>query len=694
MLANLNRRISGEVWKLNMIKFSCKNCGKPLKVKNSGAGKTGRCPKCSNKFTVPQPERRKPTARRASQPGPGISGANSQSPKQSFIESDPDAAPGSQQLPDSNGADAGRGRHEQPGDKSHVDSSRITGDMTTDDFIPVLNVGHGLQPERNRSQTMVFRLVSGLVIFFGLAVITLNTTVYRKIDALVSLQVYDFEKVTEALEPLGIFGAIAQIGVCVSGLVMVAGGLMGLAISHYARGVTLTGLVLLILVHIGHMGVGFIGAIGPYIGPAGHADTVGVAAVLVLSMGLIFYFKETGRRVVKSAKADDFANIASLVERIFQKAYDCRASDVHIEPTREETVVRFRVDGVMHTAVSYPKRAMERIISRLKVLADMDIAEKKVPQDGGTSMTLDGKLVDLRVSTVPSKLGERAVIRILDQESKLLSLSSLGMAPKLLNQIHHIVQQPHGMFFCTGPTGSGKTTTLYAALMHINRSERNVMTVEDPVEYHLPGIAQLPIKKSKGMSFADGMRSILRQDPDVIMVGEVRDQETAKIAVEASQTGHLVLSTLHTNDTAGAVSRLLDLQVEPFLLSSSLSVILAQRLVRRLCVQCREPYEPDKSELLSLGMDSTASLGLIYRARGCAKCLNTGYYGRIGIYELLLINDKIEELINKRANTGAIRREAVNSGMQTLHADGIQKVLSGATTVEEVRRVTQHIRLE
>jgi general secretion pathway protein E len=306
---------------------------------------------------------------------------------------------------------------------------------------------------------------------------------------------------------------------------------------------------------------------------------------------------------------------------------------------------------------------------------------------------MGGKKVDLRVSTVPSHLGERAVIRILDQDTSLFSLQSLGMGPKLLDRMHRIVQQPHGMFFCTGPTGSGKTTTLYAALLHINRGERNVITVEDPVEYHLPGIAQLPVNKRKGMTFADGMRSILRQDPDVIMVGEVRDHETAAMAVEAAQTGHLVLSTLHTNDSAGAVSRLLDLRVEPYLVGSTLTAVLAQRLVRRVCPDCSSMHEPTPEELRSIGLPEDAALGQVKRGSGCPTCMNTGYRGRIGIYELLVVDDTIRELVGKRADAGMIRRAAIKTGMTSLRRDGLRKVKAGITTIEEVRRVTQDTNL-
>jgi general secretion pathway protein E len=365
------------------------------------------------------------------------------------------------------------------------------------------------------------------------------------------------------------------------------------------------------------------------------------------------------------------------------------ASDVHIEPTVASTIVRYRIDGVLHSVAEYPPGVAEKAVARIKVLGSMDTAERRLPQDGGAKMESEGRTIDLRISTVPSEYGERAVIRMLDPVTGLKGFELLGMDPHMIDKMQEVINSPHGVFFSTGPTGSGKTTTLYAALLRANRSERNVITVEDPIEYRLPGIAQLPVGRKKGMNFASGLRSILRQDPDVIMVGEVRDEETARMVVEAAQTGHLVLSTLHTNDSAGAVTRLLDLGIEPFLLASCLTAVLAQRLVRTICPECKQPYTPDVADLEELGirLDGQAPPTL-YRGRGCANCMDTGYRGRIGLFELLVVDDEIRKLVTRSVDANTIRVLALERGMVDLRTDGARKVMQGLTTVDEVKRMT------
>ncbi len=375
-----------------------------------------------------------------------------------------------------------------------------------------------------------------------------------------------------------------------------------------------------------------------------------------------------------------------LVDRTLREGLRVRASDVHVEPGPEGIAVRYRIDGVLHTVATWPSHALSRIASRIKVMAAMDIAEKRLPQDGRSSIDVGERSIDLRISTVPSNYGERVVIRILDPDTGLYGLQDLGLEPKMVKSLKRIIKAPHGVFFCTGPTGSGKTTTLYAALLHsVGRAGRNVITVEDPVEYLLPGVTQLSAGRKKGMTFASGLRSILRQDPDVIMVGEVRDAETAHMVIEAAQTGHLVLSTLHTNSAAGAIARLLDLDVEPFLLASSLTAVLAQRLVRRVCPRCREPYMLEKDGLDSLGV-MLKERRPAYRAVGCERCMGTGYWGRTGVFELLVVDDAIRQLLRDQVDAVTIKKCAVAHGMMDLRMHAARKVLQGQTTIEEVHR--------
>ncbi|MBX5483825.1 MAG: type II secretion system ATPase GspE [Myxococcaceae bacterium] len=392
--------------------------------------------------------------------------------------------------------------------------------------------------------------------------------------------------------------------------------------------------------------------------------------------------------------ADDEAPIIRLVNSLLFRAAKERASDIHIEPMERELIVRFRIDGVLQEIIKPPKRYQNSIISRVKIMSQLNIAEKRLPQDGRIRIKLAGRDIDIRVSTIPTTHGERIVMRLLDKSATLLDLAEIGMGPDVLAGMESVIKRSHGIILVTGPTGSGKTTTLYAALSRINSPDMNILTVEDPVEYQLKGIGQMAINPKIGLTFASGLRSFLRQDPDVIMVGEIRDRETAEIAITASQTGHLVFSTVHTNDAAGAVIRLVDMGIEPFLVASTLTAILAQRLVRRVCPDCREEYEPTDAELKEIGL-SRASLfekfkrRTVYRARGCPNCNRNGYRGRTGIYELLLVDYDIQQLILKNVDSATIKREAVKKGMLTLLDDGARKVAAGETTIAEVLSVTQ-----
>jgi general secretion pathway protein E len=383
--------------------------------------------------------------------------------------------------------------------------------------------------------------------------------------------------------------------------------------------------------------------------------------------------------------AEDDAPIIRLINAILSQAVKEQASDIHIETFEERLSVRYRVDGVL-TEVLSPKRMLAPLlVSRLKVMAKLDIAEKRVPQDGRISVRIAGHGIDIRMSTIPSAYGERVVLRLLDKQSGQLNLSELRMNQHVDTTYRGALSSPHGIILVTGPTGSGKTTTLYAGLSSINESSRNILTIEDPVEYMLPGVGQTQVNPKVDMTFARGLRAILRQDPDVVMVGEIRDLETAEIAVQASLTGHLVLSTLHTNTAIGAVTRLQDMGVEPFLLSSSLLAVMAQRLVRLLCVECREPYQPSDAERERLGLiDKEVEL---YRACGCEHCNMTGYRGRTGIYELIEIGDALREAIHDGEGERSLLRIARQQS-PGIDADGRRRVISGETSLEEVLRVT------
>ena len=388
--------------------------------------------------------------------------------------------------------------------------------------------------------------------------------------------------------------------------------------------------------------------------------------------------------------AADEAPIIRLVNSLLFQSVKERASDIHIEPFERELSVRFRIDGVLYEIVKPPKRFQSSIISRVKIMARLNIAEKRLPQDGRIRIKLAGKDIDIRVSVIPTSHGERIVMRLLDKTQVLLTLDEIGLFGDKLETMRRLIRMSHGIILETGPTGSGKTTTLYAALNEINAPDKNIITVEDPVEYQIQGIGQIHVNPKIDLTFARGLRSILRQDPDVIMVGEIRDLETAEIAIQASLTGHLVFSTLHTNDAAGAITRLIDMGIEPFLVSSSLIGIIAQRLLRVACKKCREPYEPTPTELEEIGLKREALIdGVIYKPNGCKACLHTGYRGRTGIYELLMVDDTIQGLVMQNVDSATIKKAALKGGMLTLREDGLQKVIKGITTIPEVLRVTQ-----
>ena len=392
---------------------------------------------------------------------------------------------------------------------------------------------------------------------------------------------------------------------------------------------------------------------------------------------------------------DDEAPIIRLVNAILSDAIKDRASDIHIEPFEREISIRFRVDGVLKDAFATPppKRFHAPVTSRIKVMAGLDIAEKRVPQDGRIKLKVAGREIDIRLSTLPTAHGERLVMRILDRSSVLKDLSDIGMRSNVLRDINNLITYSYGIILVTGPTGSGKTTSLYGCLSKINSPTRNIITVEDPVEYQIPGISQTQVNSKVGLTFSAGLRSILRQDPDVVMIGEIRDHETAEIAIQASLTGHLVFSTLHTNDAASAVTRLVDMGVEPFLISSSVIGMMAQRLVRTLCESCKEPVVPTDLELQQLGYTRERFLqesdGFVYQGKGCPECKGGGYRGRTGIYELLMVDDEIRALIMGNVDSSTIKKKAISKGMLTLRDDGTLKVLTGDTSIAEVLRVTQ-----
>jgi len=389
------------------------------------------------------------------------------------------------------------------------------------------------------------------------------------------------------------------------------------------------------------------------------------------------------------ATAVEDAPIVKLVHMLLTRAVGERASDVHIEPTERDVRVRFRVDGVLHEVMHSPKNIQGGLISRLKVMADMNIAEKRVPQDGRVSLRMGQATVDLRVATLPTVFGEKVVIRILNKASVLRRLDQLGFLDDPFKRFEASFRKPYGAILVTGPTGSGKSTTLYATLNLINDEARNIITVEDPVEYRLPGVNQIQVNNKAGLTFAGALRSILRSDPDVILVGEIRDRETALIAVESALTGHLVLSTLHTNDAPSALTRLNEIGVEPYLVASALDCVVAQRLARKLCERCKEPYTPNEAELAEAGFPQHEwqDIPVLYRRVGCTSCSQTGYLGRMGLYEVMPVTEEIERLAVERASSDQIRQVALEQGMVPLRRDGLMKVRAGKTAVDEVLRV-------
>ncbi len=388
--------------------------------------------------------------------------------------------------------------------------------------------------------------------------------------------------------------------------------------------------------------------------------------------------------------ATEEAPIIKLVNSIIAQSVDDAASDIHFEPQAKELMIRFRIDGVLHEIMSIPRRMQAGVISRLKIMAELDIAERRVPQDGRIGLVVGGKPIDMRVATLPTVYGEKIVMRLLDKSNVMLDLEDLGFAEKALKRFQRSFSRPYGAILVTGPTGSGKSTTLYAALNILNAPEKNIITVEDPVEYRLTGINQVQVNVRAGMTFAAALRSILRCDPDIVMVGEIRDRETAQIAVESALTGHLVLSTLHTNDAPGALSRLTEMGIEPFLTSSAVDCVLAQRLARRLCSQCKEPYTATKEMLRKNDFPPEVCDRddvVLYRAKGCSRCNNTGYKGRLGLYEVMIVSEAIRRLTVERKSADEISRVAAAEGMKSLREDGIDKVLLGMTSVEEIARV-------
>ncbi|MDI6713348.1 MAG: ATPase, T2SS/T4P/T4SS family [Anaerosomatales bacterium] len=383
----------------------------------------------------------------------------------------------------------------------------------------------------------------------------------------------------------------------------------------------------------------------------------------------------------------DEAPIVKLVNYIINKAVADRASDIHIEPQEKDLRVRYRIDGVLHEMMRSPKSTQQAIISRFKIMSDMDIAESRKPQDGHTALTIGGHKMDFRVSTLPTVYGERVVLRILRKDNIMLKLEDLGFLPQSLERFESSFRKPYGAILVTGPTGSGKSTTLYAAVNVLNEPARHIITAEDPVEYRLPGVNQIQTNPKAGLTFARALRSFLRCSPDVILVGEIRDQETAKIAIESALTGHLVLSTLHTNDAPGAITRLIEMGVEPFLVASAVDCVLAQRLARRLCKDCKEEYTPPKQALIDAGFSEDNLPERIFRPVGCKKCGGTGYKGRMGIHEVMLVSEEISDLTVKEATAEKIRQVAIEQGMLTLRQDGLEKVRMGLTSLEEIARV-------
>ena len=393
--------------------------------------------------------------------------------------------------------------------------------------------------------------------------------------------------------------------------------------------------------------------------------------------------------LVDLAEGGEAAPMIKFVNLVLMQAVQDRASDIHFEPFEDEFKIRYRVDGALYEMTPPPKHLSGAITNRLKVMANLNVSERRLPQDGRISVNVSGKQIDLRMSTLPTAFGESIVLRVLDRSAVNLEIESLGFPPKIHAQVLEFIEQPNGIFCVTGPTGSGKTTTLYSCLRRVNVIDTKLLTAEDPVEFDIEGIMQVQVSEAVGLTFMKALRAFLRQDPDIIMLGELRDLETAQIAIQASLTGHLVLSTLHTNDSAGAVTRLVDMGVEPFLISSTLLGVMAQRLVRRICPRCKTPFEPSEGQLQQMNL-SPHDLGdkSFFYGRGCPNCNDTGYRGRKGIYELLVISDAVRNLINERAPTVVLRQKAIELGMVTIRDDGLRSVYAGDTTVEEILKYT------
>jgi general secretion pathway protein E len=388
--------------------------------------------------------------------------------------------------------------------------------------------------------------------------------------------------------------------------------------------------------------------------------------------------------------ADDDAPVIRLVNTLLSRAVKEKASDIHIEPYEKDMVVRFRVDGVLYDVFKPPKKLQNAITSRIKVMGNLNIAEKRLPQDGRIPLKIGGKDIDVRLNTVPTAHGERAVMRLQDRSNVILSLEQLGFSEQNLKNLGDLLERTYGIILVTGPTGSGKSTTLYASIQRLNAIDTNIITVEDPVEQRIQGIGQIQVNSKIGLTFASGLRAILRQDPDIIMIGEIRDLETAEIAINSSLTGHLVLSTIHTNDSAGAFPRLIDMGCEPFLIATSLLGVISQRLVRVLCPHCKQPHEPSEIEKKNLGLtDADLANHNVHKAVGCNKCNNKGYLGRTLIQELMMVTEEIRTLVMQRRDSGAIKKKAVEQGMKTFRDHGVQKVLQGTTTIEELLSNTQ-----
>jgi general secretion pathway protein E len=406
---------------------------------------------------------------------------------------------------------------------------------------------------------------------------------------------------------------------------------------------------------------------------------------------LLSEIEETGDLLDETSDAP----IIKLVNLLLSGATKDRASDIHIEPYQAIVKVRYRIDGILYDTLNLPRKIHSPLVSRVKIMAKLNIAEKRLPQDGRIEIKVADRSVDIRVSTIPTAFGERVVLRLLDKTSSILMLSDLGMDSRKVAIFNHLIKSPYGIILVTGPTGSGKTTTLYAALTSINHPDVNIITIEDPIEYQIEGIGQIQVNPKIDLTFAQGLRSIVRQDPDVILVGEIRDRDTAEIAIQSSLTGHLVFSTLHTNDAASAVTRLIDMGIEPFLVTSSVIAIVAQRLIRVLCPKCKEAYTPDEESLANLGVDKKQREGrFFYRKKGCSACMNTGYRGRTAIFEILILEESLKRLILKTSDSNQINDEAIKRGMTNLLQDGARKVMEGTTTIEEVFRVTRILKRE